>query len=127
MTRDEMMKVAKKLVEHCNNGSEAKGLKELYSPDAVSVEASLPPGAKGSRRTVGIAGIKGKHDWWYSAHTVHSTSAEGPFLHGANRFAVIFNMDVTNKEMKQRMKMREVGVYTVKDGKITKEEFFYSM
>jgi ketosteroid isomerase-like protein len=122
-----MIAVGKKLVEHCKKGTEAQGLKELYSKDAVSVEASLPPGQKGSRRTVGIAGIKGKHDWWYGAHTVHSSKAEGPFYHGANRFAVIFDIDVTNKAMKQRMQMREVGIYTVKDGKITKEEFFYSM
>ena len=39
--------------------------------------------------------------------------------------ALIFDMDVTNKESGQRMQMREVGVYTVKNGKILREEFFY--
>lgn len=117
--------VAEKLVRYCNEHKEAQGLKELYAADAVSIEAAAPPG--GSRKTEGVAGIKGKHDWWFGAHTVHASRAEGPFLHGRNRFAVIFSMDVTNKESGQRVKMQEVGVYTVRGGKITKEEFFYTM
>ena len=34
-------------------------------------------------------------------------------------------MDMTVKETGARMKMDEVGVYTVKDGKIVEERFFY--
>ena len=44
---------------------------------------------------------------------------------GEDRFALIFDMDVTNRETGQRMQMREVGLYTVADGKIVREEFFY--
>ena len=31
--------------------------------------------------------------------------------------------DVTDKKSKERRKLSEVGVYTVKDGKIVREEF----
>ena len=48
----------------------------------------------------------------------------GPFPND-NRFAVRFNFDVTNKPSGRRMKMDEVGLFTVENGKITREEFFY--
>jgi ketosteroid isomerase-like protein len=34
-------------------------------------------------------------------------------------------MDFTNKETGQRMQMDEHALYTVKDGKIVEERFFY--
>ena len=78
------------------------------------------------REAQGLDAIKGKHDWWYGAHDVHQVSAEGPFLFGDDQFSLVFDMDVTNKESGERMQAKEVGVYTVKDGKIVREEFFYS-
>jgi ketosteroid isomerase-like protein len=122
----ELMAVANKLVENCRTGQEAAGLDALYHPDAVSVEAMAMPGQETGAVT-GIAAIKAKHDWWYGAFEMHSTTAEGPFLHGADRFAVIFGMDTTERATGTRMQMREVAIYTVAAGKITREEFFYSL
>ena len=75
--------------------------------------------------TKGVEGILGKHSWWEAAHVIHAASAEGPFLHGEDRFAVIFDMDVKNRETRERMQMREVAVYCVAGGRIVREEFFY--
>jgi hypothetical protein len=36
---------------------------------------------------------------------------------------VQYDIDVTDKNSKKRMQMSEVGVYTVKDGKVSREEF----
>jgi hypothetical protein len=36
---------------------------------------------------------------------------------------VQYDADVTDKNSKERRKLSEVGVYTVKDGKIVREEF----
>ena len=36
---------------------------------------------------------------------------------------VQYDADVTDKKSKERRKLSEVGVYTVKDGKIVREEF----
>jgi len=46
----------------------------------------------------------------------------GPFV-AHDRFVVQYDIDATEKESKKRMQMSEVGVYTVKDGKIVREEF----
>jgi len=40
-----------------------------------------------------------------------------------DRFVVQYDIDVTDKNSKNRMQLSEVGVYTVKDGKIVREEF----
>ncbi len=120
-----LTKVANTLVGYCREGKEAQGLNELYAKDAVSVEAADMSGQ--GAETKGLDGIKGKHDWWFGAHDVNSQKVEGPFFHGNDRFGVIFDVDVTEKATKQRRKMRELGVYTVKNGKIVREEFYYSV
>jgi ketosteroid isomerase-like protein len=68
--------------------------------------------------------VKQKGDWWVSSHDVHEMSSEGPYVNG-DQFAVRFYVDATVKETGERRKMHEVGVYTVKDGKIAEERFFY--
>ena len=45
-------------------------------------------------------------------------------LVGGNHISLAMGMDVSMKGM-GRMKMDEVVVYEVKDGKIVKEQFFY--
>lgn len=122
MTRDQ---IARALVDHCRNGTEREGLDTLYDANAVSVEAVANP-QTGSAETVGLAAIHGKHEWWAANFEVHGGEVDGPFPHGDNRFAVMFKMDATEKASGTRFTMTEVGVYTVKDGKIVREEFFYA-
>ncbi len=101
-------------------------IKTLYADDVVSVEAMAPP-TGGDREMKGLEAVIGKSQWWEANHEVHSANVSGPLVAG-NHFAVTFKMDVTSKPMGgARFTMEEVAVYTVKDGKITREEFFYSM
>jgi ketosteroid isomerase-like protein len=119
-----LSEIAQELVAGCRDGRERANLDRLYAPDAVSVEA-MDMG--GGRETHGVAGIHGKHDWWAGAFVTHELTVEGPFVHGDDRFAVIFGMDTTDKTTGKRSQGREVAVYHVKDGKIVREEFFYSV
>ena len=48
---------------------------------------------------------------------------EGPYVNG-DQFIVRFKMDLTPKGG-QRITMDEVGLYTLKDGLIAEEQFFY--
>jgi ketosteroid isomerase-like protein len=121
------MSVGKKLVEMCKEGKHMEAMDELYSPHIVSVEAGAPPG--GSATSEGIAATKGKGEWWAANHEVHKADIQGPFPHG-DRFIVRFSYDVTAKAgpmAGKRFMMDEAALYTVKDGKIVHEEFFYSM
>jgi len=66
---------------------------------------------------------------WYGNHEVHSGKAEGPWPHG-DRFIVRFIYEVTPKTgpmAGKRMTVDEAGLYTVANGKVVKEEFFYHM
>lgn len=123
---DQLKQTAEALVGHCRNHTEAEGLKTIYAPDAVSIEAADFSG--NGAEVQGIAAIEGKHAWWAANFEVHGGSVEGPMYNGEDRFSVIFEMDVTNKESGERTQSKEVAIYTVNDaGKISKEEFFYTV
>ncbi len=116
--------VADKLVKLCKEGKFHEATEALYSPDIVSMEAAAPPG--GSRETKGLPAVLAKGEWWTSNHEIHSATVEGPLVAGAY-FTVTFKMDITFKPTGQRMKMEEVAVYKVAEGKVAYEEFFYAM
>jgi hypothetical protein len=112
--------VAKSVVELTNKQSWREALDTLYDKDIVSVEAHAMGG--GSPETRGIEGVRKKTDWWEQNMQVHSFKSNGPFV-AHDRFVVQYDADVTDKNSKQRMQLSEVGVYTVKNGKIVREEF----
>jgi|SRR5690242_1066836 hypothetical protein len=112
--------IAKKVVELVRKQAWYEALDDLYDNDVVSVEASGMSGE--SPETRGKEGVRRKIDWWVTAMEVHSFNASEPFV-AHDRFVVQYDADVTDKQSKQRRQMSEVGVYTVKNGKIVREEF----
>ncbi len=117
--------IGEKLVALVREGKNVECINTFYADNAESVEAGAPPG--GDRVTKGLEGILGKNQWWMENHEVHSAKVEGPWPHGAEKFAVRFTYDVTFKGNGQRNTMDEIGVFTVDGGKIVREEFFYDM
>ena len=94
---------------------------ELYAENAVSIEPAHSPGMQ---TVEGIAAIKEKgKKFGEMLEEMHGGYSNAPTVAGAH-FAVGMGMDVTMKGM-GRMKMDEIAVYEVKDGKIVKEQFFY--
>ena len=118
--------IGQKLVAFCKEGQNLESINTLYAPNVVSIEAAAPPGG-GERVTEGIEGVRGKNQWWVEHPEIHSAFVHGPYPHGDDRFAVRFQYDITHKPSGMRMQMDEVGVFTVKDGKVVREEFFYDM
>jgi hypothetical protein len=112
--------VANKVVELTRKQAWKEALDTLYSKDIVSVEARAME--SGSPESRGIGAVRSKTDWWVNNMQVHSAKVSGPFV-AHDRFVVQYDMDVTDKNSKKRMQLSEVGVYTVKDGKIVREEF----
>ena len=118
------MEIANKMVELCKQGKNEVALDTLFAEDMVSVEAVAMQ--DGKAETVGLGNVKKKGEWWMNNHEIHSANITGPWPNG-DRFIVGFQYDVTFKPTGQRMKMDETALYTTKNGKIVKEEFFYSM
>lgn len=117
-----LRKIGEALVAGCREGRERDNLASLYAPDAVSVEA----GDTGTHReAVGLEAIRAKHDWWRHAMEVLKIEVRGPLLHAPDRFAVIFCVTARDRASDAISRIEEVGVYTVVEGRITREEFFY--
>lgn len=126
-TPQQLMEIGTQLVEMNNKGNSRQCVMDMYSADCVSAEPVAAPG-QDSNAVQGVEAILAKHDWWEGAFEAHSSSAEGPFVHGHDRFCVIYEMDVTEKDSGQRSQMREVATYYVnQDNKICREEFAYAL
>jgi len=114
--------IGQAVVAHVNSGatSDEPLWDECYAPNFTSVEAD------GMTHT-GREEVLKKHQQWLDTHTVHSMKAVGPFV-GPSGFSVIYEFDVEAKDGSMpRLTMQEVGVYTVADGKVVREEFRYFM
>jgi hypothetical protein len=112
--------VANRLVEHCKKGDFEGAQKELYTDDAVSIEAHATPDFE--KETKGLDAIMEKgHKWNEMVEEFHGCTISEPLL-ADNSFAVTMTMDVTMKG-RGRGKMTELCIYHVKDGKIVSEQF----
>ena len=83
---------------------------------------SLEPREGDMDRLEGAEAIRQKHAWWEENFTVHSASTEGPWVHG-DRFALKLTVDATGPDG-TRTVMEEIGLYTVRDGRVVEERFF---
>ncbi len=121
------MEVGQKMVELVGQGrdGEAAFVRDYYARDIVSIEGQDSEEMPG--RLEGIDAIHGKHQWWYDNNEVHGVNVEGPFLgHRDDQFVVRFILDTTPKGG-ERSQMTEVGLFTVRDGKVAQEEYLYLM
>lgn len=121
------LEIGQKLVAAAIAGQKAEAdfVTEFYADDVVSIEGQgsdeMPA------KIDGVDGVRGKHEWWFANNDVHGTTAEGPYVgNREDQFVVKFIMDLTPKGG-ERMQMTEVGLFTLKGGKIAQEEYLYLM
>lgn len=115
----ETMEVAEQLVALCREGRNIEAIETLYADDVVSHEVREP-----MQRVAGIEAVIQKAHWWQGAHEVHSATVDGPFPNG-DQFAVRYTYDITQKNTGTRLQMDEIALYTVSNGAIVEERFFY--
>jgi ketosteroid isomerase-like protein len=110
--------LAKAFTDLCAKGELEAAGKKFWSDDIVSRE----PMTGDMAELKGRKAVEGKGEWWKANHEVHSFKVKGPYVHG-DQFVVRFEGEVTPKGQK-RMHVDEVGLYTVRNGKIVEESFF---
>ena len=113
--------VADRLYELFQEGKWMEAQNELFSEDAKSIE---PPNSPGLVSVEGLDNIKKKGDMFNAmVEEMHGGYTGKPIVAG-NFIAVAMGMDATMKGA-GRMKMDEICVYEVKDGKVVKEQSFF--
>ena len=113
--------IANRLVELCRKGDFETTQEELFAEEAVSIEPYSTP--EFEKETKGKQAIKEKGEKWDDmVASVHHIEVSDAII-ATNSFACTMRMHVTMKG-KGEMDMTELCVYTVKDGKITAEQFF---
>jgi hypothetical protein len=110
--------IAKRLVDLNRVNDMETIFGELYSAEAVSIENWGPvPEVYTGMPAILEKGAK----WQEDVVEMHSMSCSEPLVSDSS-FAVTFTMDVTYKS-RGREAMTELAIYTVRDGKVVKEEF----
>jgi len=115
--------VALKFRELVNQGKHFEVMRTMYGPEMVSVEGD-------GKETVGKEAVIRKSEVWQGNNNIHSGKLLGPFFCGdtsasSGRFAVHLSIEFTPKAGGERVTHDEIGIYTVKNDTITREEFFY--
>lgn len=112
--------IAAQLVAYCREAKWETAQRELYADNAVSIEPYPTPHFE--QETKGLPAIleKGKK-FDAMVETMHALTVSEPLV-ATNSFVCTMSMDVTMKGQ-GRMRMSELCVYDVKDGKIVAERF----
>jgi hypothetical protein len=112
--------IASRFVELCRQGKNFDVMRTMYAPTILSVEGD-------GKETAGQGPVIKKSEDWVADKTFHGETVAGPFFNDANpdQFVVYFTLDVTPKATGKRITLEEVGVYTVTNDQITREQFFY--
>jgi hypothetical protein len=117
--------VAGKFMELCNQGKHFEVMRTMYAPEMVSVEGD-------GKETAGKEAVIRKSEVFQGNNAIQGQDLRGPFFCGdananSGRFAVYTSISFTPKAGGggERVTHEEVGLYTVKNDMITREEFFY--
>ncbi len=116
--------VAAKFMDLCNQGKHFEVMRNMYAPEMVSVEGS-------GKETVGKDAVIHKSEVFQGNNAITGQDLRGPFFcgdagGGSGKFAVYTSITFTPKAGGKQQTHEEVGLYTVKNNMITREEFFYN-
>lgn len=117
-----IQKIAERLIELANQGDFETIYQELFSPDIVSIEPEGVP----DRKSHGFDGLKEKGKKWQEGLEAFHGQEIGEPIFAGNFFSMVWTTNVTFKGAPGPVEFSEICVYEVKDGKIVKEQFFYT-
>jgi hypothetical protein len=111
--------VANAFTALCKAGQFDEAGQQFWADNVVSVEAMEGEGA----RVEGRKGVEAKGEWWYANHEVHSVGRRAVRQRQPVHRALHHGRHAQGRPA--NLGMDEMGVYTVQDGKVTEERFFY--
>jgi hypothetical protein len=115
------LEIAKDFAALIRAGKSDEVERKWLAPGIESVE-----GVGASMAWSGKKSVLAKYRGWEADHEIHSMTLDGPWV-GATGFALRFALDSTQLSTGQRMQMEEIAVYTVRNGKVVREEFHFAL
>jgi hypothetical protein len=115
------LEIAKQFTALLRAGRYPEVEERWLGPSIESVE-----GVGASMSWKGKKNVLAKYRAWEAENEFVDPKIEGPWV-GATGFAVKFVGHVLNKASGERHAMEEIAVYTVRDGKVVREEFHFSV
>ena len=106
-------------MEVLRQGKFGEELARYYSDDIVSVE---PEGESGV--TKGRAAVAAKVQAWFDEYEVRSVETTGPFVNG-DRILIGLKISMSPRSGGEPILFEETALYSVKNGKVVEECFFY--
>ncbi len=104
-------------------GEFAAAGERYWAADVRSIEPhDLPDGS--AAYVIGFAATRAKKIRWLAAKRIADLSIDGPFVTG-NQFALFMDMMITNRVGGEASPFTEIALYTVQNGHITEERYFY--
>jgi len=95
----------------------------FWATNVRSIEPhDLPDGI--AAELLGIEAVRAKTARWFGSRHVHDVSIDGPFVTG-NQFALFLDMMITDRRNGADQSFTEIAVFTVCEGLIIEERFFY--
>jgi hypothetical protein len=115
--------VADKYMELCGRGKHFEFMRTYYAPEMISVEGD-------GKEYVGKEPVIHKSEVFQGENAITGQDLRGPFFLGdadssSGRFAVYASINFTPKKGGKAQTHEEVGLYTVKNNIVTREEFYY--
>lgn len=112
---------ANRLVGLCRAKKYLQAIDDLYAEDASSREDHGEAGD-----VSGKPAIRGGTEKWLAAFDLPEHRVDAPLFCG-EKFAVRFTGRMVKKDGSAEHQYEEIGIYSVKNGKIVRQEFFYDM
>ncbi len=113
--------IARRLVELCREGKYPQAIEELYADDSTGHEDFMGGATMGDK-----AAIRHGTEHWLAVNDLKDNKVGDPMFFG-DRFVVRFTGTMVKKDGTGEHAYEEIGLYTIENGKITKQEFFYDM
>ncbi len=118
--------VGEAYVAHCRNPDNRGKVAPLYASFATSREPielqDMPEGV--GPYCEGLDAIELKHKWFFSQFDVVEMDVDGPYLHEGSQFGVQFSYQIRHRESGETFPSKELGIFTVQEGKIVQELFY---
>ena len=105
------------------SGQAVAAAEKYWAIDIVSIEPEDTT-EHAPAIVAGFDAARKKLTGWLGHSAMEDISIDGPFITG-NRFALFIDMLIKRRATGQREPFSEIAIYTVRDGKIIEERYFY--